>query len=71
MAVTWPLRHRLMQFYAHATEHTRRLVSIEANAKFGAPAAGPDSGDLYVRCGHAVVTLWSCCGAAAARMARC
>lgn len=30
------------------SEHTRRLAAVEANAKFGSAAAGPDTGDLNV-----------------------
>lgn len=48
-AATGPLlRPTLLRFYAHATEHTRRLLGIQANAKFASAAAGPDSGDLNV-----------------------
>ena len=36
------MRPSLLRFYAHATEHTRRLSSIEANAKFSNPDAGPE-----------------------------
>jgi hypothetical protein len=43
------MRPTLLRFYARATEHTRRLAAIEANAKFGSAGAGPDSGDLNVR----------------------
>ncbi|KAL4420352.1 hypothetical protein ABPG77_006159 [Micractinium sp. CCAP 211/92] len=45
-AATGLLRPTLLRFYAHATEHTRRLAGVEANAKFSGPVAGPDSGDL-------------------------
>lgn len=34
------------------SEHTRRLASVQANAKFGSAAAGPDTGDLNVRRAH-------------------
>lgn len=47
-AATGLLRPTLLRFYAHATEHTRRLAGVEANAKFSGPVAGPDSGDLNV-----------------------
>ena len=47
-AATTLLRPTLLRFYARATEHTRRLAGVRANAKFGGPAAGPDSGDLNV-----------------------
>ena len=47
-AATGPLlRPTLLRFYAHATEHTRRLLGVRANAKFASAAAGPDSGDLH------------------------
>lgn len=42
------LRPTLLRFYACSTEHTRRLASVQANAKFCSAAAGPDSGDLNV-----------------------
>ncbi|KAL4419946.1 hypothetical protein ABPG75_007044 [Micractinium tetrahymenae] len=45
-AATGLLRPTLLRFYAHATEHTRRLAGIRANAKFSGPGVGPDSGDL-------------------------
>lgn len=48
-AATGLLRPTLLRFYAQATEHTRRLAGVRANAKFGGPTAGPDSGDLNVR----------------------
>ena len=36
---TGPLRASLLRFYAHSTEHTRRLISLEANCKFSSPDA--------------------------------
>jgi raffinose synthase len=36
-----PLRGLLLRFYAAASDHTRRLTSVEANAKFASPVAGP------------------------------
>jgi hypothetical protein len=49
-AATGLLRPTLLRFYARATEHTRRLTAVEANAKFGDADSGPDSGDLNVSC---------------------
>lgn len=49
-AATGLLRPTLLRFYARATEHTRRLTAVEANAKFGDVDSGPDSGDLNVSC---------------------
>ncbi|KAL4534616.1 hypothetical protein Ndes2526A_g05500 [Nannochloris sp. 'desiccata'] len=37
---TGPLKANLLRFYAHATDHTRRLSSIKANAKFATPGTG-------------------------------
>jgi hypothetical protein len=37
---TGPMKASLLRFYAHATDHTRRLSSIEANAKFATPDTG-------------------------------
>lgn len=54
-AATGLLRPTLLRFYAHATEHTRRLAGVQANAKFSGPVAGPDSGDLNVRAAAAAV----------------
>ncbi|PRW33710.1 raffinose synthase isoform B [Chlorella sorokiniana] len=46
-AATGPLlRPTLLRFYAQSSEHTRRLASVQANAKFASAAAGPDTGDL-------------------------
>jgi len=38
---TGPLKANLLRFYAHATDHTRRLSSIQANAKFATADTGP------------------------------
>ncbi len=37
---TGPMKATLLRFYAHATDHTRRLSSIQANAKFASPDSG-------------------------------
>ncbi|KAI7843001.1 hypothetical protein COHA_003334 [Chlorella ohadii] len=49
-AATGLLRPTLLRFYAQSSEHTRRLMSVQANAKFGSAAAGPDTGDLNSLC---------------------
>ncbi len=43
-----PLSISLPIDFAPCSEHTRRLMSVQANAKFGSAAAGPDTGDLNV-----------------------
>ena len=37
---TGPLRATLLRFYAHSSDHMRRLTSVRANGKFAAPGAG-------------------------------
>jgi len=41
-AAQGPLRSAMLGFYAAASDFTRRLVSVRANAKFSAPDAGPE-----------------------------
>ncbi|KAL4442956.1 hypothetical protein ABPG77_008447 [Micractinium sp. CCAP 211/92] len=42
LAASRLVRPALLSFYASASDHTRRLVSVQANAKFGSPSAGPE-----------------------------
>lgn len=42
LATSRLVRPALLSFYASASDHTRRLVSVRANAKFGSPSAGPE-----------------------------
>ena len=42
--VTGPLRPSLLRFYAHATDHTRRLTDIRANGKFASITSDAASG---------------------------
>lgn len=71
-----PLRATLLRFYAHASDHTRRLTSIEANGKFAGPHSGPEAplsssgGDLRaviaaIKATHGVeyVYIWHAMGA--------
>ena len=37
-----PLRGAMLGFYAAASDFTRRLTSVRANAKFSSPEAGAD-----------------------------
>lgn len=37
-----PLRKPILRLYASAGDHTRRLTSVKANAKFASLSAGPD-----------------------------
>jgi hypothetical protein len=39
-----PLRPSVLRFYARASDHTRRLIGVQANAKFAGPGAGPGIG---------------------------
>ncbi|PSC71477.1 raffinose synthase [Micractinium conductrix] len=43
LATSRLLRRPLLSFYASVSDHTRRLVSISANAKFAGPSTGPAS----------------------------
>ena len=42
LATSRLMRAPLLKFYASVSDHTRRLVSVRANAKFGSADAGPD-----------------------------
>jgi hypothetical protein len=42
LATSRLMRGPLLKFYASVSDHTRRLVSVRANAKFGSADAGPD-----------------------------
>ncbi|KAI3436643.1 hypothetical protein D9Q98_006059 [Chlorella vulgaris] len=42
LATSSLLRGPLLRFYSSVTDHTRRLMSVEANAKFSSPDAGPE-----------------------------
>ena len=39
---TGPLRHTILKMYSEAGDHSRRLTSVKANAKFSSVQAGPD-----------------------------
>ncbi|KAL4457682.1 hypothetical protein ABPG75_012547 [Micractinium tetrahymenae] len=41
LATSRVVRPALLSFYAAASDHTRRLVSVRANTKFSSPSAGP------------------------------
>ena len=42
LATSRLMRGPLLKFYASVSDHTRRLVSVRANAKFGSADAGPE-----------------------------
>ena len=39
---TGPLKHTILKMYSEAGDHSRRLTSVKANAKFSSVQAGPD-----------------------------
>ena len=73
---TGPLRKSLLRFYASASSHSRRLLSVKANGKFSHIDQGPDAplhsqsdnfgqviAELKQRCGIQYVLAWhSMCG---------
>lgn len=42
VAALGPFRGAILRFYSRASDHTRRLTSIKANAKFSTAQAGPE-----------------------------
>ena len=62
---TGPFRKPLLRFYASASSHSRRLLSVKANGKFSHIDAGPDAAPLESQSsdfGGVIATLKQRCG---------
>lgn len=56
-----PMKHTILKMYSEAGDHSRRLSSVKANAKFSSVQAGPDEPWQVVSCYAVLGYAVFCC----------